>query len=231
MPDVTIKGPDGSFSAYLALPETGSGPGILMIQEIFGVNQDMRDHCDAMAGQGYVALCPDLFWRLKPGVQLTDQTDAEWQQAAELYQALDTDMAVEDLKQSLTYLRGLDACSGKVGSMGFCLGGLLAYLMATRSDTDCNIGYYSVGIETRLDEAAQITAPTLLHIAEEDKFVPPAIQRQIHDGLKDHAAVTLYSYPGMDHAFARHNGTHYDADAALLAETRSRDLLQTCLQE
>lgn len=230
MPDVTINGPDGSFSAYLAEPASGSGPGILMIQEIFGVNQDMRDHCDAMAAQGYIALCPDLFWRLKPGVQLTDQTDAEWQQAAELYQALDPDKAVEDLKQALSHLRAMDGCSGKVGSMGFCLGGLLAYLMATRSDTDCNIGYYGVGIETRLGEADRITAPTLLHIAEEDKFVPPEVQRQLQDGLKDHPAVTLFSYAGMDHAFARHNGTHFDAEAAALAEGRSRDLLRASLQ-
>jgi carboxymethylenebutenolidase len=227
--NLVIESPKGPFSAYLAAPENGIGAGVLMIQEIFGVNQDMRDHCDAMAEQGYFALCPDLFWRQEPGIQLTDQSDAEWQRAAELYQGLDVDKAVDDLVASLARLRDLPGCSGKAGSMGFCLGGLLAYLMATRSDADCNAGYYGVGIEQRLGEAAQIGAPTLLHIAEEDKFVPKDAQRQIKDRLEPHANVTVYSYPGMDHAFARHKGTHYDEDAARLANGRTAALFSAAL--
>ena len=230
MPDISITGPDGSFSAYLAVPQSGSGAGVLMIQEIFGVNQDMRDHCDARAAEGYFSLCPDLFWRQKPGIQLTDQSEGEWAQAVELYQALDVPKAVEDLKTSLDYLRELDGCTGKVGAMGFCLGGYLTFLMATQSDTDCNSGYYGVGIETRLGESSQITRPTLLHIAEEDKFVPPPTQAQIKDGLADNALVTLHSYPGMDHAFARHGGTHYDADAARLANERTAALFTANLR-
>ena len=165
MPDITITGPDGDFGAYLAVPASGSGPGIIVIQEIFGVNADMRAHCDGLAAQGYLALCPDLFWRQEPGIQITDQSEAEWQRAFELYQGFDVDLGMQDLAASLAHLRALDGCTGKVGCIGFCLGGLLAYLMATRTDADCAVGYYGVGIQDKLDEAGNIGAPTLLHIA------------------------------------------------------------------
>ncbi len=224
MPDITINGSDGQFSAYLAIPEGGSGSGVLVIQEIFGVNRDMRDHCNRFAGEGYFALCPDLFWRLEPGVQLTDRSDAEWKRAAELYQALDVDKAVGDLQVSLAHLRNIEGCSGRAGSIGFCLGGLLAYLMAARTDADCNAGYYGVGIESRLDEARNIGKPTILHIAEEDRFVSRDAQQQIRDGLEENANVTIYSYPGMEHAFARHKGTHFDAEAARIANQRTAAL-------
>jgi carboxymethylenebutenolidase len=221
MPNITIKGRDGEFSAYLAVPKDKSGPGILAIQEIFGVNQDMRDHCDAWADRGYFALCPDLYWRQEPGVELTDQTDEEWQKAATLYYAVDVDKAVEDLQTSLATIRDLDGCTGKVGTMGFCLGGLLTYLMATRSTSDCNVGYYGVGIDEKLDEASNISKPTMLHIAEEDRFVNNEAQTKIKDGLKDIPLVTIHSYADQEHAFARHKGTHYDPDAAKLANDRT----------
>ncbi len=221
MPNITIKGPDGAFSAYLAVPKGKSGPGILAIQEIFGVNQDMRDHCDAWADRGYFALCPDLYWRQEPGVQLTDQTDAEWQKAATLYYAVDVDKAVEDLQTSLATIRDMDGCTGKVGTMGFCLGGLLTYLMATRSTSDCNVGYYGVGIDEKLDEAFNISKPTMLHIAEEDRFVNKEAQTKIKNGLQGNTHVTIHSYADQEHAFARHKGTHYDAKAAKLANDRT----------
>ncbi len=221
MPNITIKGSDGEFSAYLATPKNQSGPGILAIQEIFGVNQDMRDHCDAWADRGYFALCPDLYWRQEPGIELTDQTDEEWQKAATLYYAVDVDKAVEDLQTSLATIRDMDGCTGKVGTMGFCLGGLLTYLMATRSTSDCNVGYYGVGIDEKLEEASNISKPTMLHIAEEDRFVNKEAQTMIKDGLKDIPLVTIHSYADQEHAFARHKGTHYDADAATLANDRT----------
>jgi carboxymethylenebutenolidase len=230
MPEITINGPDGSFSVYLAVPAAKAGPGILAIQEIFGVNQDMRDHCDAWAARGYFALCPDLYWRQEPGVQLTDQTDAEWQRAAALYYAVDVDKAVEDLQTSLAYIRDIERCTGKVGTMGFCLGGLLTYLMATRSTSDCNVGYYGVGIEEKLDEATAITKPTILHIAEEDRFVNKDAQKLINDGLSAHPHVTIHSYAGQEHAFARHGGTHYDADAAALANGRTVEMFERHLR-
>lgn len=224
MPNIAIKSADGEFSAYLAVPKAKSGPGILAIQEIFGVNQDMRDHCDAWADRGYFALCPDLYWRQEPGVELTDQTDEEWQKAATLYYAVDVDKAVEDLQTSLATIRDMDGCTGKVGTMGFCLGGLLTYLMATRSTSDCNVGYYGVGIDEKLEEASNISKPTMLHIAEEDRFVNKEAQTMIKDGLKDIPLVTIHSYADQEHAFARHKGTHYDADAAQLANNRTVEM-------
>lgn len=222
MAEVTITAGDGgTFGGYLASPSAGSGPGIVVIQEIFGVNKGMRDMADGFAADGYMALCPDLFWRQEPGIQLTDQSQAEWDRAIELYQGFDEAKGAEDLGATLAHLRGLEGCSGKVGSVGFCLGGKLAYLMATRSDADCNIGYYGVGIENALDEAVNIKAPLLLHIAEKDEFVPPEAQAKVRAGLDGNGHVTIHDYAGADHGFARSAGVHYNKPAAELANQRS----------
>ena len=231
MPDVTIRAADGgSFSAYLATPSAGRAPGIVLIQEIFGVNKVMRDLADGFARQGHVVLCPDLFWRQEPGIQITDQTDAEWQKAFSLYKGFNEAKGVDDLKSTLTHLRHLPACSGKVGSVGYCLGGKLAYLMATRTDIDGSVGYYGVGIEGALDEAKSIKKPLMLHIAEKDQFCPPDAQAKIKDALKGNAHVTLHSYAGMDHAFARVGGQHYDKAAADQANQRTADFFKKNLR-
>ncbi|NWG46964.1 MAG: dienelactone hydrolase family protein [Alphaproteobacteria bacterium] len=214
---LTIEGPDGAFSGYLARPAGGKWPGVVVIQEIFGVNKVMRDICDGLAAQGYVALCPDLFWRIEPGIQLTDKTDAEWKRAFELFQAFDVDAGLQDLQATITALRGQAGVTGKVGTVGYCLGGLLAYLTATRTDADCAVGYYGVGIEGRLAEAGRIKKPLLLHIAGKDQFVPPAAQKSVREGLAGTPLVSILGYAENDHAFARVGGAHYDARAAGLA--------------
>ena len=221
MPDITITGKDGTFSGYLAKPASGKGPGILLIQEIFGVNKVMRDLADGFAASGYVVLCPDLFWRQEPGIQITDKTEAEWQHAFKLYQGFNEAKGVEDLQTTLAVLRKTEGCTGKVGSVGYCLGGKLAYLMATRSDADANVGYYGVGIEGALEEAKNIKKPLMLHVAEKDQFCPPEAQAKIKAALSDNSHVTLYSYAGCDHAFARVGGAHYDKAAADTANERT----------
>jgi carboxymethylenebutenolidase len=227
MADVTIRAADGgSFSAYLATPKSGKGPGILVIQEIFGVNKVMRDTADAFAANGYVAMCPDLFWRQEPGVQITDKSEAEWKKAFALMQGFDQAKGVEDMKATVAALRKHQACTGKVGSVGYCLGGRLAYLMATRSDTDANVGYYAVNLPDILGEAKNIKKPLLLHIAEKDQFVPPEAQAKVKDALKGNNHVTIYSYPGADHAFARVGGQHYDKKAADQANQRTAEFLK-----
>jgi carboxymethylenebutenolidase len=227
MPDIKIAARDGgSFSGYLAKPASGSGPGIVVIQEIFGVNQVMRGITDGLAKQGYLALCPDLFWRQEPGIQITDKTEAEWQRAFQLFNGFNVDLGVEDLKATLDALRKTTGCSGKVGTVGYCLGGKLAFLMATRSSADCNVSYYGVGLDGILGEASKISKPTMLHIAENDKFVPPEAQKKVKDGLAGNQHVTIHSYPGMDHAFAREGGQHWNAQAAGLANQRSAEFFR-----
>jgi carboxymethylenebutenolidase len=228
MPDIMIDAADqGRFSAYLAEPTgTGTAPGMLVIQEIFGVNPNVRAICDEYASNGYVALAPDLFWRQEPGVQLDSSTKEGWDRAFQFYQGFSEAKGVEDLIAALAWLRcnpraNGPRVNGKVGAVGYCLGGKLAYLMATRSDADAVVGYYGVGIEGSIGEAGAITKPLMLHIAEKDGFCPPEAQRKVRDGLAPITHVTIHSYPGVDHAFARKGGDHYDAAAATLADDRT----------
>src|ERR1051325_2704218 len=219
---ITIQAFDGGeFAAYLAEPASGKGPGIVLIQEIFGVNDVMRDIADRYSGLGFVVLCPDLFWRQQPGIQLTDKTDAEWARAFELYKGLDEAKAVDDAAATMKALRAHTACTGRVGAVGYCLGGKLTYLLAVRHDPDAAVGYYGVGIENALDEAKNLRGPLTLHIAGKDQFCPPEAQAKIHAALDSHPLVTLYDYPEQDHAFARVGGEHYDPESAELANLRT----------
>ena len=226
--DVRIKSsPDGEFGAYLASPASGRGPGLVVIQEIFGVNSVMRKIADEFAARGYFALAPDLFWRLEPGVQLSDQSDAEWKRAFDLMGRFDQDAGVKDIQTSITYLRhSVAGCTGKVGAVGYCLGGLLAFLTATRIDCDAAVGYYGVNIQEKLSEAAKIRKPVMLHIAGKDEYVPPEAQKKIVEGLKNNPLVTIHSYAEMNHAFARAGGAHYDKACADLANGRTSTFLR-----
>ncbi|HEX3810617.1 MAG TPA: dienelactone hydrolase family protein [Rhizomicrobium sp.] len=219
--DVTIEGKDGSFYGYLAAPASGKGPGIVVIQEIFGVNKVMRDLADGFAARGYFALAPDLFWRIEPGVQLTDQTDDEWKKAFDLMNKFEHDPGIADIQSSIDFLRATPGCTGKVGAVGYCLGGLLAYLAAARTDSDASVGYYGVNIDQKLDEAKDIEHPLMLHIAGKDGFQKPEQRAKIIEGLKGNRHVTLHLYPEMDHAFARAGGAHYDHANAELANGRT----------
>jgi carboxymethylenebutenolidase len=219
--DVTINTADGAMTGYLAAPSAGRGPGLVVIQEIFGVNKVMRDLADGYAARGYHALVPDLFWRIQPGVQLSDRSKAEWDKAFALMGRFDPDSGVRDIQSSIDHLRGLAGCTGKVGAVGYCLGGLLAYLSAARTDVDASVGYYGVNIQKSLSEAKNIRKPLMLHIAAKDGFTPPEAQKQIVDDLKANPLVTIHVYPQMDHAFARVGGEHYDHANAELANGRS----------
>ena len=219
--DIRIKGTDGEFGAYLATPGSERGPGVVVIQEIFGINGVMRGIADDFAARGYFALAPDLFWRLEPGVQLTDKTDAEWKRAFDLMGRFNQDKGIEDIQATLRHLRGLPGCTGRAGTVGYCLGGLLAFLSATRTDSDASVGYYGVSIPEKLGEAANIKKPLMLHIAGKDQFVPPEAQKKTQEGLRGNRLVTIHVYPEMDHAFARVGGAHYDKANADLANGRT----------
>jgi carboxymethylenebutenolidase len=222
----TIKTVDGEFRAYVARPAAATAPAIVVIQEIFGVNQVMRDLTDGYAAKGYLAICPDLFWRIEPGIDITDHSKAEWDRAFELFNAFDVDKGMEDITATLAHIRQDAGCSGKAGAVGFCLGGQLAFLAATRTSSDASVSYYGVGLENRLGEAGKISKPLMLHIAAEDGFSSKAAQAAITEGLKDNPLITIHTYPGRDHAFARQGGEHFDAADAALAEQRTLDFFK-----
>ena len=233
MPDITIDAADGSgsFSAYCATPATGSGPGVVVLQEIFGVNQVMRDICDSLAAQGYIAVAPDLFWRIEPGIQLTDKSQQEWDRAFELMNAFlpDFEKGVGDIGATISHVRAMDGCTGKVGAVGYCLGGSLAFAAACFTDADACSGYYPVQIEDSLELSSGIKNPLILHVAELDGFCPPEAQQKIKGALDPNEHVTVHSYPGVDHAFARIGGDNFNADAAAAANGRTAELFKSVL--
>lgn len=217
----TITTKDGSFSAYVARPSQSPAAAVVVIQEIFGVNAVMREITDGLAAQGYLAICPDLFWRIEPDIDITDQSEAEWKRAFELFNAFDVDAGVSDIAATIATIRKDPGCNGKVGAVGFCLGGLLAFLTATRTDVDAAVSYYGVGIENRLPEAEKLSRPLLMHIAEEDQFVPKPAQAAILAALKNDKLIEIHTYAGRDHAFARRGGEHYNEADAKLAGGRT----------
>jgi carboxymethylenebutenolidase len=231
MSDITLPSKDGrSFTAYVAMPKKTPAPTVIVIQEIFGVNAEMRAKCDGFAEAGYIAVSPDLFWRLEPNVRLTDKTEAEWTKAFDLMNRFDIDLGIEDIRSTLHTFRGHTDSTGRVGAVGYCLGGKLSFLTATRTSADCTVSYYGVGLDALLDEAKNIRKPAMLHIAEKDQFTLPPAQQAIKDGLAGNSSVTIYSYAGADHAFAREHGQHYDAEAAELANRRTMEFLQSGLK-
>ncbi len=226
---LTIKTPDGEFSAYVARPAAAKAPAIVVIQEIFGVNQVMRDITDGLAEAGYLAICPDLFWRIEPGIDITDKSKAEWDRAFELFGLFDADKGIEDVAATIAAIRADAGSTGKVGAVGYCLGGKVAYLTAARTDIDASVSYYGVGIDGLLGEAGNIKNPLLMHVAQKDGFVPPEAQAAIHAALDGNAKVTIHDYQGQDHAFAREGGEHYDKASAELANQRTLDFFKVNL--
>jgi carboxymethylenebutenolidase len=216
----TLAG-DGSFAAYLAEPSGPARGAVVVIQEIFGVNQGIRRKCDSLAAAGYLAIAPDLFWRLEPGVELDADVPEQFQQALALMGRFDQDLAIRDLEATIRAARARLGEGGKVGVVGYCLGGRLAYLVAARTDADASVGYYAVGVPGLLGEKHAIARPLLLHIAGEDGFVPKDAQAAMHEGLDDHPKVTLYDYPGEDHGFAAELGKRRSEAAAQRADERT----------
>lgn len=218
----TLEG-DGHFPAYVAEPQASPRAAIIVIQEIFGVNPGIRRKCDNLAAKGYLAIAPDLFWRLQPGVMLDPDVPEEFQQALELMGKFDQDQGIRDIEASIREARSRLGGTGKVGCVGFCLGGRLAFMTASRTDVDASIGYYPVGLPNLLHEKHAIARPLMLHIAGADHFVTPDIQQAMHDALGDHPKVVLHDYPGEDHGFAAEMGNRRSEAAATLADQRTQD--------
>ena len=227
---ITVEGHDGAFAAYIARPKTLPAPAVVVLQELFGVNADIRKTCDELAEQGFIAVAPDLFWRQEPGVDLSVTSEPDWQHGLRLYQAYDRDAGARDVKDTVNSVAKLPGCSGKVAVMGFCLGGLMTFLTAVRYGLDAAVVYHGGDTEKYLGEIKGFDSPLLMHLAEEDEFISKPAQAEIKAALASKPRATVHSYPGQHHAFARHNGAHYNAAAAALANGRTSEFLHQQLR-
>jgi carboxymethylenebutenolidase len=223
---ITIEGHDGAFAAYIAPPKTVPAPAIVVLQELFGVNADIRKTCDELAEQGFLAVAPDLFWRQEPGVDLNVTSEADWQHGLHLYGAYNRDAGTKDVKDTVEAVRKLPECNGKVAVLGYCLGALMVFLTAVRCrGVDAAVAYHGGDTEKYLGEVDGLNAPLLMHLAEEDEFMSKAAQAEIKAALAKKPKTMVYSYPRQNHAFSRHGGAHYNAEAAALAHERTYTFL------
>ena len=218
---IKVKSNDGGiFDAYVAVPPSGAGPAIVVLQEIFGVNKAMRDVADYYAEEGYVAIVPDLFWRFSPRVELGHSPE-DFQKAFDYYQRFDVDTAVKDIAETVSEARKLIEGTGNVGVLGFCLGGKLAYLTAARVGIDCAVSYYGVGIEQALDEAPNVKCPMVFHFGDRDEYAPPAAAAKVKAAFAGRHDIETHTYPGAGHAFASKERDSFDKPASLMAHSRS----------
>jgi carboxymethylenebutenolidase len=227
---ITINGLDGIFTAYVSRPEESPAPAVLVLQELFGVNADIREKCDELAEQGFLAIAPDLFWREEPGVDLGVRSEADWQHGLRLYQAYNRDQGVRDIKDTIDTVAKMPECTGKIAVLGYCLGALMTFLTAVRNHVDAAVAYHGGDTEKYLGEVDGLHASLLMHLAEEDEFMSKSAQAAIKAALAGKSNATVYSYPGQCHAFSRHNGTHYNAKAAALANGRTSEFLNQQLR-
>jgi carboxymethylenebutenolidase len=227
---ITINRHDGTFGAYIARPEALPAPAVVVLQELFGVNADIREKCDELAEQGFIAVAPDLFWRQEPGVDLSVRSEPDWQHGLRLYQAYDRDAGVRDIKDTTDTVAKMPECTGKIAVLGYCLGALMTFLTAARHRVDAAVAYHGGDTEKYLGEVDGLHAALLMHLAAEDEFITKSAQAEIKTALASKRNVAVYSYPGQCHAFTRHNGAHFNAAAAALANGRTSEFLNQHLR-
>lgn len=218
-----------NFRALCSWPASLPAPVIVVLHGIFGINRYIRALCDRLADGGYIVVCPDLFWRMQPGVDLNDQRPEQWRQAFGLYTQFDRDKGVEDIGVTLDYARELPQANGKVAVLGVCMGGLMSYLVAARKNVEAAVIYYAAEIENHLDEAPYVSTPLLVHFAEDDEYVPLQAQLLVAEALSKLPNAVVYTYPGRCHGFANSTGSHYDARAAAIANERTMQFLHANL--
>ena len=227
---IVIESPDGTFRAYIARPKVLPAPAVVVLHEVFGVNADIRKTCGELAEQGFIAVAPDLFWRQEPGVDLSVTSEPDWRCGLRLNQTYDRGAGARDVKDSVEVVAKLPECAGKVAVLGYCLGGLMTFLTAVRYGVGAGVAHHGGDTEKYLGEIDGLHAPLLMHLAEEDEFISKSAQAEIKTALASKPNATVYSYPGQSHAFARHNGLHYNAAAATLANRRTSEFLHQQLR-
>jgi carboxymethylenebutenolidase len=227
---IIIESPDGTFRAHISRPGKLPAPAVVVLQELFGVNADIRATCNELAAEGFIAIAPDLFWRQEPGVDLDVRSEAAWQRGLQLYSAYNRDAGVKDIMETVRTAVELPESTGKVALHGYCLGALMAFITAARYEVDAAVAYHGGDTEKYLGEVGGLEAPLLMHLGEEDEFISKAAQAEIKAVLAGKTNATVYSYPGQRHAFSRHNGAHYNAAAAALANERTSQFLSQNLR-
>lgn len=214
----------GSFDAYRAVPDRTPAPGVLLFQEIFGINDNIRGLADKLAEQGFLVLAPDMFWRLEPRFERKDE--AGMAEGMALVQKLDFGLARADMAATLAHLRAMPGCSGKVGAAGFCLGGTLAFLAAATAKPDgrgldATVPYYGSGIHQMLELAGDIECPVLMHFGDDDPYLPAEQIARVEAAFVGRPDVTVHHYPA-GHAFSNWDApTFYRAGPAELAWGRT----------
>ena len=220
---IRVSSAEGSFDACIARPPQPACPAVVLLHEVFGVNEDMRSTCEELAAAGFTAICPELFWRQERGVDLSVRSQQDWQKGLSLYEAFDVDAGVRDVESTVALARHVS--NGRVAVMGFCLGGLLSYLAAARTVVDAAIAFHGGRTEEYLAEAADIDCPMQMHLAEQDEYMTRASQQQIAAALPQRPDIEVYSYANCHHAFSRHDGEQFNADAARLSRARTLEFL------
>jgi len=220
MKQIATLSEDSTYPAYVAMPNNSPAAAIIVIQEIFGVNPGIRAKCDHWASQGYMAIAPDLFWRINEGTDLDADVESEFQTALDLMGKFDQDQGIRDIEATIHFAQN-QLGNHNVGCVGFCLGGRLAFMTAARTDINASVGYYGVGIDGLLHEKGAIAHEVMLHIPTADGFVPADAQAAMHAGLDDHPKITLHDYEGLDHGFAAEFGIRRNEQAATLADSRT----------
>ena len=211
----------GAIPAYVAKPTGAPQGAIIVVQEIFGVNPGIAKKADDWAALGYLAVAPDVFWRQQPGAELNPDVPEEFQQGIALMMKHDFFAGIQDIEAVIHWIRR-EAGVAKVGIVGFCMGGKVAYMTAARTDIDASVSYYGGGIDQMLNEAGAIAKPLMLHIPVADHFVPAPAQAAIHQALDSNPHVTLHDYEGLDHGFADTFGARRDEAGAKLADERTQ---------
>jgi carboxymethylenebutenolidase len=223
----------GTFEAFCAVPASGTGPGILLFQEIFGINDNMRTLAERLAGAGYVVLVPDMFWRIEPRFERKDESG--FADALAVVQRFDADQAPADIQAAHAHLLALPECAGKVGAVGFCLGGTLTFMCAARSRVDgrgidAAVSYYGSAINERLDLLHAIECPVLFHYGAEDPFIPEEKIAEVEHAIEGHPEMALHRY-AAGHAFSNEDTpSMHDATAAAAAWERTLAFFETNLR-
>ncbi len=224
-----IQATDGGwFAGHLALPDSGSGPGMVVIHEIFGVNGYIEGACERLAKLGYLALAPDLYWRIEPGIAVDERSADFMERGFGYLQRFDFERGAVDATDALEHLRRLSEVEGgKAGILGFCLGGTISYLVAALGSPDVCVSYYGSGVPDALDRAGQVECPILFHFGTADAYLPPAKQEQVRAAFAGRRDVEFHIHQGANHAFDNHvAGVFHHPQAAADAWRQTSDFLR-----